>query len=727
MSSYFSFETRVNINSMSLYTLAIFKADSKFREHEYRDYLEDTTKGSNPIDLILFIVSQNDYEDIKRILTDERISLKDALSRDRKIKKCFLCGFDENGHFSIERVIKIFSNDEYYLDNLEKLQLDLIDSGLSQLCAMNRVEAIAPPGSEFKKPSGKYGKEFIRSSLMQSGDAETYFLAFCLLRYWGELKVDYIYIDTMAISPCIYKLIHLKQQLNRNIEVPKIISFHSYMGVSEIPKKNNERTLVFISASTSGDLSGKIVKQWKIENRRVITFLSYVNPPCGSKLLKKLPKPNYNKHIKEIETSKIEIIGEYFIPKAKKPREIRISSKHKVKLFSQYMSFLHDVNIFSIYKEDYLLYVDPLRFVHCKHFKDWFKKTIFDHAPLCVSHIVYIDDDASKILVNIAFDYYKKYSKKTPVLLTSSELGLLDSEAMSEIGGVLVICAINSRGNRLLSISRDLRNFAPNSMRTYIIGLSISTSSDSFKALESNLVFSPNRSVFKLHNYWNINIGLENNRNPWLLEHELIKNYKYENNEIAKARITLFENADIGLEENCFWPSHAGKNLQLRPDFIYWDFDYSKVSPSAASIFLTMAAILENARSNTELDYSNRLYTDEYQSSLISPECFSRFNDGIIQASILRAAKSSEIDYSSSPDMSLSMKNILIKIIENYMHPRGEALYEFLLALAIDHLKLCQGDMNEIRQKVNNLPINPYLEFFNELLENKVLKSNTVE
>ena len=58
------------------------------------------------------------------------------------------------------------------------------------------------------KLTGKKSNEFIRASDMLSNDAIICFIAYSLLEYWNDLKVDYIYIDTMSISSIVYKLIY---------------------------------------------------------------------------------------------------------------------------------------------------------------------------------------------------------------------------------------------------------------------------------------------------------------------------------------------------------------------------------------------------------------------------------------------------------------------------------------------------------------------------------------
>ena len=71
-------------------------------------------------------------------------------------------------------------------------------------------------------------------------------------------------------------------------------------------------------------------------------------------------------------------------------------------------------------------------------------------------------------------------------------------------------------------------------------------------------------------------------------------------------------------------------------------------------------------------------------------------NDGIIQASILRAARPEELIYSIDPDLSAEMYGVLETIIKYYEEEQGEALLEFLYAIAIKKLSLKKGDLLKV-------------------------------
>lgn len=81
---------------------------------------------------------------------------------------------------------------------------------------------------------------------------------------------------------------------------------------------------------------------------------------------------------------------------------------------------------------------------------------------------------------------------------------------------------------------------------------------------------------------------------------------------------------------------------------------------------------------------AKRLESGELQQVLLSPEVFSRFDDGVIQAAFLRAALPAELDYRAQETHSLAMGDIT----PGYGQERGEAALEFVIALAIGKIRL---------------------------------------
>jgi hypothetical protein len=177
--------------------------------------------------------------------------------------------------------------------------------------------------------------------------------------------------------------------------------------------------------------------------------------------------------------------------------------------------------------------------------------------------------------------------------------------------------------------------------------------------------------------------------------------------ETAKAR--------DGLKELLFWPSVDGNQLTLRPDFALWAFDYSQRRHTQADVYFTICAVLHAWRAEHAEGVSL-----EHKRLLLAPRNFVRFNDGVIQASLLRSAMAGELDYRASPDQSELMESVLAVVFENFGSRRGEACIEFLLALLEGRLRLVKKDVYKLLEalhpKLNRLAgRNPNAAFGREL------------
>lgn len=85
--------------------------------------------------------------------------------------------------------------------------------------------------------------------------------------------------------------------------------------------------------------------------------------------------------------------------------------------------------------------------------------------------------------------------------------------------------------------------------------------------------------------------------------------------------------------------------------------------------------------------------------NLLSPGNFSRFNDGIIQAALLRAGSPNCFSYDLDRIASQEMKEQLTSMLEKINTDDSDALPEFLLAIGLKKLKLMKDDMTDFLNK----------------------------
>lgn len=107
-----------------------------------------------------------------------------------------------------------------------------------------------------------------------------------------------------------------------------------------------------------------------------------------------------------------------------------------------------------------------------------------------------------------------------------------------------------------------------------------------------------------------------------------------------------------------------------------------------------MSAVLQNAREHK--DHERRLYPNGYESVVLAPECFLRLNEAILQACMLRACHPAELDFSSSPELSKVMKELLVKVFARWDKNFGDSALEFAAAIAVGSLRLAKRDMETL-------------------------------
>jgi hypothetical protein len=148
-----------------------------------------------------------------------------------------------------------------------------------------------------------------------------------------------------------------------------------------------------------------------------------------------------------------------------------------------------------------------------------------------------------------------------------------------------------------------------------------------------------------------------------------------------------------GLVDDLYWPDMNGKPLKLRSDFALVSGALQPPQASQADLFAAICTLLTALREHK--DGNKRLANNAYERSVLAPSNFSRFNDGVLQASILRACRSKDLAYGACDELTSSqMLGVLMDSLPNTNRPeKSEALIEFLLALLTQRMTLLENDL----------------------------------
>lgn len=165
-----------------------------------------------------------------------------------------------------------------------------------------------------------------------------------------------------------------------------------------------------------------------------------------------------------------------------------------------------------------------------------------------------------------------------------------------------------------------------------------------------------------------------------------------------------------GLSTSVFLPKFDNTELVLQKNFAFWDFSYEEKEVFQSEVYITVSSIIANLE-NINICNKDSLQQSNYIRNILSPANFQRYNDGIIQAAILRAGKPEHFAYDLDSDSSLLMKLFLLGLIAQYNTAHGESLMEFLLAIGLKRLRLKTEDLEEVLLQAKQCPNNIISQF----------------
>lgn len=581
-------------------------------------------------------------------------------------------------------------------DSLIKLTLDDITefykNGLTQLTRKNDVVHIAPAGHTFKHPSGKISKLFIQTRELVSTETELQYTSRGLSLLTDEVNwadVETIYIDTMGIYPIV------KEAVDFTKSAARIESFHSYDSIEDLNLPSNEY-LIIISASTSGSMAKNLLSRG-FSSKKIITLIDIDCREGASQVFINLKTTNTINELNKIDGSEtdIELVGEQFSYKAKPPKQITIGIAHQpINLKTILKNFgitgINNINqkLDDIHKTP-VLSLKSASLNSSELFTCWLKKELNWSLPSAVNTIVHNVDEPSKILAgNIKKLLQESSSHYDNIKIVNSND--LNFESLKECTGVIVVCAFAGDGGVLRQISRDLREFEDSVIpRHFLIGVGIPQSMKSWIRLEQFLIRNASKRAYNFSAWQVLPLGPDNLKNSWTELANLasvVQNYNCETDEHADCFDELVE--VISKSQNSLLPNTKGATLKITSGFVFFGdvFDSKITQVTQSDTLLTIASALQAAREHK--DPNNCLTPTSYQSVIVSPENFLRFNDDILQACILRSSTFSELDYSSDQHLSELMSEFLYKVFTRHEHPYGYAALEFAAALAVGKLKI---------------------------------------
>jgi hypothetical protein len=668
-------------------------------------YIKGAVQKGLFADAVLVICPSSKLDECEKILGNSALAPQRELTRASAKTTLLLAGYGVNGEVvKIKSVGKSASQVEIKKSNFE----EIIRCGIEAIFRNGRGLVKAPEGYGFSKLSGGGSTHFIRAEDVLDDVGVVDFLAFNALRIIPDpQRLEHIFIDSMAISGVAYSL---REMLHRNFNIScDINSFHSYGELKTVPRQEENKSFCIISASSSMSLQKDWIVQTGCTNEDTVTLLSFDDVETQATVLHKFSRPkDWIGDLQDASGRKlIRVLGERFSPEYIKPKIVELKRLHtdpNLKAFQGSDSLLSKITKAQRQKSDKTraLHIDFEELSTNPRFERWLDRHFRVSIPASIQGIIHLDDADSQMFARKCEGYLLENLKLTlsagvRVYNDDSDLSSLDKDR-----AILIVAGIVGRGTALLSLSRELRTHHFGA-KIYLSGAHLDYSISAAQFLKNNLTMAVDKSS-QFHVFETFVTGTAL-RESFKSESDLIRRSEIFK-KVFPQRATQIAGTGCGIDRDALLPRLKAKDqfepLVLRKDFVFWEPKYDAGPHHAPAVLLTIGSILQRARED-EKSLENSLFSRVLQQVVLHPNMFSRFNDGIIQASLLRQANTSELDYSHIEEFSKYICQLLIGQLQKRYKDQGEAILEFALALKIGRLRISISDHRNLHAEAKKI------------------------
>lgn len=566
----------------------------------------------------------------------------------------------------------------------------------------------APHGYLFRKPSGQEEQYFVRAGNLLRDPSSLPVFNYLLLRVLPP-ACSIIYIDSFTILSFALGLRSLLRHFNpaaSAIPLPEIENMHSYNISSEFRIPNERNYFILISASTSGGFARKLVSEKEAIRERIIHLLGvgpedemlressiYFRPRALS--------PPLGLDRKGV----IEIGTEEFLVAQGLPRSVRISRAHVHKEAARELKREFYADALKFYEpranpqsghSTFSVVMSPKERPQCP-LKEWVSESLIHQIPASTGMILYMDDDLSAWV---------------SCLLSEALGGTLKVQPAKEIQTLSLpdsIVVVAFQDDDLEGFGRAnvmLRSVCPIHCH-YVVCYAFPSSARGYERLKDDLQ-QGRGEMAGWSEYFVLPIGHRDLHESLAADGEgfsiedVEKHGKILGDALSGALRARHEQSSRP-RDGLFLPRVDGQPLKLRRDSIFFGRGDAPRSQIAAYAMLSNA--MQAAR---ERDISGGgdigLVFDEnpFVRAVLDPSMFARYSDGVLQASLLRAARPAELDYSANDDLSGQFAATCLSVFYGAGNEVGDAALEFVYALARGKVSLRQSDRDRLCKEIKS-------------------------
>jgi len=590
-------------------------------------------------------------------------------------------------------------------------------------------EECAPTGTHYAKTSERHSDRFLRVANVLEDGRHVKLLAFWLVPHIWKIDVRHIIVDTSGIYSVALTALRETAKLGGISGHPSVWSHRSHEGVDLVPTEVASEALFLVSASTSNGLVRRLSGRGAASGRVVTLFCLSSDPWDGHLVLCNLHGLNGDglKLIENQDSSDckwckknfhlIGIRGDQFSVSPPRVTSIEIVAADLPSVAKNALSALTGLGVFYAYRRidgnrlcslgvnvAPLLEGDPPE--KSKAFVERLRVrwSSMNRRSQTIS-LRKIVSTAYPGSASLADEIANTAREK---MADHSQLQVVSSSKLREVAptpgtSTLVVAACVDEIQELLSVSRNLRDVQDGGATTYLAVVQMLSPKKVADRLKSNLTYGVlGADTFSSFSALDLEVHCYEDAPSWAGELVALRRVISWADErgidvpvnVEQRILRLTRAVATGLTDDLYWPDMNGKPLGLRSDFALLSGALQTPKASQADLFATMCTLLTALRGHE--DRSKRLANNAYERSVLAPSNFSRFNDGVLQASIIRASTTKDLAYGACDELtSQQMLGVLMDTLPNASRPeKSEALVEFLLALLTQRMTLLDRDLH---------------------------------
>ncbi|MDN5926483.1 MAG: hypothetical protein L0I29_05350, partial [Hyphomicrobiales bacterium] len=684
-----------------------------FRIQELIRIVDDDRLGGRPYPDSLIIVVPSDAAAAARASVKKSIEAGTALRLANALVPVIIVSFDAHGR------MKMGANSTLQgLMTLAKEEFrSLRAAGIAHLAATREAVLVAPSGHHFVHPRRRHSAAFFRAANMLIQGEEIGFLSLVFLPHLHD-SIKKIWVDSSSISTLVFAAYSLKSRLRRTFITPRVTSFSSYEGLEKLSIQDPESELVVISATATGSLPKQVLEQTKLPPERVVTLFSTAHQVPGTVVF------DARDEIQGLDPLSMEVfeqercpwcrngsrtitfVGDQFLADAATVTPYTLVQTDAPKQLRDVMKRYRGKRAFSLRRDPdrdiHRLFVNLDRTLLSDGGKKAIEVVIRRHAPASTSHVLALGGAEGIALAERVADEIEGLGLRRPHIIHGTDF----EKGSDDRRGVIVVAASFGSGQSFQDASRDLRDRFTDRPRTFLAGLRKHSAAEHQLTLLHDLEHNNQSLKHTMCFVDDMTLPHPNQFTAWSRE------LRFWNNVLLPLSMTDPKDAAIAAIESriasisagiggddLFLRTSSGDALKLRQGFAFWAGNYAEEDITQGDVFSMIAAILENCRKVPKLKQTSApLSQSPFHLNVLSSENFTRYNDGIIQAALLRASFPHELNFADvqTEKHSAKMANLIVKMLAQHGESQGEACLEFLLALATKRLTLAERDIRRI-------------------------------